>query len=115
MRSPPLPTQHKRSLELGKHLSMESMFIYFEGAFTGNHFLFGEVIFLSNDKISIKISKDLYEEIKRKIESKKDRFGNVDEYIENILRRLIKDEMAEVYTEEEEKQVMDHLKDLGYI
>ncbi len=71
---------------------------------------------MSNDKISIRISKELYETIKSKIESKKDRFLNVEEYIESLLRRLIKDEMAEeVYTEEEEKQVMEHLKDLGYI
>jgi hypothetical protein len=78
--------------------------------------MFVEVIFLSNDKISIKISKDLFETIERKIKSKKDRFTNVEQYIEFVLKKLIKDEMAEeVYSEEEEKQVMDHLKDLGYI
>lgn len=74
------------------------------------------VIKLSSDNVSINISKELYESIKRKIQLKKGRFSSVEEYVEFILRQFVKDGTPdEVYTEEEEKKVMEHLKDLGYI
>jgi hypothetical protein len=70
---------------------------------------------LSKDKTSIQISNDLYESIERIIKDKQE-FRTPEEYIEYIIEKSLENEKAEqVYSEEEEKKVEQHLKDLGYM
>ena len=71
---------------------------------------------LSNDKKSIYISSDLYEEVKRNVESSQGEFKNVEEYIEFVLREVTKEEETkQVYSPKEEKEIKKRLRSLGYM
>lgn len=71
---------------------------------------------MSKDKKPIYISSDLYDEVKRNVKSSQGEFNNVEEYVEFILREVIKEEETkQVYTPEEEKEIKKRLRSLGYI
>jgi hypothetical protein len=73
---------------------------------------------MSKGKVSIKISRDLYEEVKRRIGLSQDEFRTVEDYVEFILREVLKEEEKEheqPYTPEEEEKIKERLRSLGYL
>ena len=71
---------------------------------------------LPKDKISVNIPRDLYEEIKLRVESSQGEFNSVEEYVEFVLTEVLREEVTEqVYTPEEEEEVKKRLRSLGYI
>ena len=71
---------------------------------------------MSKDKVPINISIELYKEIENKIKSNQGEFQKVEDYIEFVLREVMKDEeLEQVYTPEEEKKIKNRLKSLGYM
>ena len=73
-------------------------------------------MFGSNEKVSVKISKIHVEEIQRQIDEGEAEFETVEEYIDFILTELLKrEEDEQTYTPEEEEEVKNRLRALGYI
>lgn len=71
---------------------------------------------MSNDKVPIYISIELFKEIEDKIQSNQGEFQKVEEYVEFVLQEVLKDEESEqVYTPEEEEKIKKRLKSLGYM
>ncbi len=71
---------------------------------------------LTVNKTPIYIPRDLYEEIKRRVKSSHEEFKSVEEYVEFVLREVVKEEESEqVYTPEEEREIKQRLRSLGYI
>ena len=70
---------------------------------------------MSDKKINIRIPLDLYSEIKRKIELE-DKFNNVEDFVEFVLRELFKENISEqIFDSEDENKVKERLKSLGYL
>ncbi len=72
---------------------------------------------MSEDKVTIKISKDVYEKAKQYIE-KYGGFNSVEELVEFVLNEALSEEQGEaqrVYSKEEEEKVKERLRALGYI
>ncbi len=70
---------------------------------------------VSEEKVSVRISKKLYERAKRYVEEQGG-FESVDELVEFVLEEVLSQEGGEnVFSEEEEKKVKERLRDLGYI
>jgi Arc/MetJ-type ribon-helix-helix transcriptional regulator len=68
------------------------------------------------DKIQIAIAKDLYEKILERVKMSKDEFKSVEEYVHFVLTEVVKDdEQQSAYTKEEEEDIKNRLKSLGYI
>ncbi|GBC74103.1 hypothetical protein HRbin05_00136 [archaeon HR05] len=71
------------------------------------------------DKIQVSISKGLYEEIKKRFSCKDSKFSSIDEYIEYLLlyaMNNISDEQKLAKSiDEEEEELKERLKRLGYI
>ncbi|MEM1971640.1 MAG: hypothetical protein QXM92_04225 [Candidatus Anstonellales archaeon] len=72
------------------------------------------------DKIQVSISKELYEKIKRRMLSKDSKFNSIEEYIEYLLLYAINNvqkeqELVQKLTNEEEEEIKERLKRLGYI
>ena len=71
---------------------------------------------MSHEKISISITKDLYNKIKHNVQSSQGEFTTVEEYIEFVLQEVLKEEEPkQVYTPEEEKEIKKRLRSLGYL
>lgn len=69
---------------------------------------------MSSTKVSIGISKDLYEKIKKYIEEHGG-FSSVEEFVEFVLNEVLSEEISEkVYSEEEEEKIKERLRALGY-
>ncbi len=66
------------------------------------------------NKISINISKNIFEEIQRRVKENTE-FNNVEDYVEFVLSEVLKEDPEETFTEEEENKIKDRLKRLGYI
>ena len=65
----------------------------------------------------IEIKDEIYEEIKKRVEESEE-FKSVEEYVNFVLEEILKDEEEEaemVYSEEEEEQVKERLRSLGYL
>lgn len=62
---------------------------------------------------AISIPLNLYSEIEERIKGSE--FATVDAYISFILNEIIYDEQGEQFNKEEEEQVKNNLRDLGYI
>jgi len=67
------------------------------------------------EKISISIPAELYEQIQRRVSLSHGEFKDVEEYVEFVLREILKGESNSKYTTEEERQVKERLKSLGYL
>ena len=69
------------------------------------------------NKISVKISQEIINKIKRKVYESQGQFRSIDEYIEFILIEILKEqnEIELQFTSEEEKIIKERLKKLGYI
>lgn len=73
---------------------------------------------MAKGKVSIQIPADLYEEVKRRVELSQGEFKSVEEYVEFVLREIVKEESEEptqAYTPEEEEKVKERLRALGYL
>ena len=66
---------------------------------------------MSKNKVSVNISKDLYEKVKEKIAGTS--IITVEEYIELLLENEFPEETE--YTKEEENLIRERLRRLGYI
>ncbi len=71
---------------------------------------------MSEEYVSIKIPKKIYEEIKKRVELSNE-FNSVEEYINFVLSELLKEEEEEEYelSEEEEEKIKERLRGLGYL
>ena len=71
---------------------------------------------LSSNKVPIYIPTEIYQEIKNKVLRNQEEFKSIEEFVEFVLREVLKDEGSEqVYTPEEEKEIKKRLKSLGYM
>ncbi len=71
---------------------------------------------MSQEKIPVYISKELYEKVKKEVEESGGEFKSVEEYVEFVLQELLKEEEEEqVYSKEEEEEIKRRLKALGYL
>ncbi len=79
--------------------------------------MFWRLISLSEDKVAVYIPKDLYEEIKKHVDLSGGEFKSVEEYVEFVLREIVKEEEEEEfeYTPEEEEKIKERLRGLGYL
>ena len=74
----------------------------------------------SDNVVSIKISKELYDKVQTRVNLSKDEFKSVEDYIAFLLDEVVKDvepqtSDANAYTKEEEEEIKGRLKNLGYI
>jgi len=67
------------------------------------------------EKVSIEISKEIYEKLKKVVEESGGEFKSINELAEFILREALSEEEETVYTPEEEEEIKRRLKSLGYI
>lgn len=66
------------------------------------------------DKVEIKISREVYELLKKTVEESGGEFSSVEELAEFILREALSEE-EEVYSPEEEEEIKKRLRSLGYL
>jgi len=67
------------------------------------------------DKVSIKISKEIYEKAKKFVESESG-FSSVEELVEFVLNEVLSEEESEYpYSKEEEEEIKKRLRALGYL
>lgn len=67
------------------------------------------------DKVSIKISKEVYELLEKTVKESGGEFKDVNELAEFILKEALSEEEENVYTPEEEEEIKKRLRSLGYI
>lgn len=68
------------------------------------------------EKVAVEISKELVDEIQRRVDESVGEFSNVEEFIEFVLAEVLKeDEPEQAYTPEEEEEIKKRLRALGYI
>ena len=68
------------------------------------------------EKVAVEISKELVDEIQRRVDESVGEFSNVEEFIEFVLAEVLKeDEPEQDLTSEEEEEVKKRLRSLGYI
>ena len=69
-----------------------------------------------SNKVSVGISKDLFDEIQRRINESGGEFSNVEAFIEFVLTEVLReDEPENDLSPEEEKEIKKRLSALGYI
>ncbi len=70
---------------------------------------------MSEEKVSIKISKQLYDKVKKYIEEQGG-FSSVEEFVEFVINEVLSEE-SESYemSKEDEEKVKERLRALGYI
>jgi len=66
---------------------------------------------MSEERVAVKINKELYEKVKEKIEGTS--IASVEEYVELLLENEFPEETE--YTAEEEELIRERLRRLGYI
>ncbi len=69
---------------------------------------------MADDKICVQVPKPLYDKAKELVDST-DEFSSVDELVEFLLREALGDREEETYTKEEEEEIKERLRSLGYI
>ncbi len=77
------------------------------------------------ERVNVSVSKELYEEILRIFENYRYKFNNVEDFIDKILREtlnsyvqdsIVNDNVMDVTNDnEEDEEIKDRLKRLGYI
>ena len=69
-----------------------------------------------SSKVQVSISKEIIDKIQRHVDESGGEFKTVEEYIEFILTELLREEEPkQVYTPEEEEEIKERLRRLGYI
>ena len=68
------------------------------------------------EKVTIDISRVLYDKIRNRVEYSQGEFRDVEEYVDFVLRNVVNDEseVEQVYTPQEEEEIKKRLKSLGY-
>ncbi len=67
-------------------------------------------------KVLVNITKELVDEIQRRVNDSGGEFKTVEEYIEFVLTEILKeDEPEQAYTPEEEEEIKERLRRIGYI
>ena len=67
-------------------------------------------------KVQVNIPKELVDEIQRRVDKSGGEFKTVEEYIEFVLTEVLREEEPEqAYTPEEEEEIKERLRRLGYI
>ena len=71
---------------------------------------------MSEETVSVEISKELYDKVKKYIEENSG-FSSVREFIEFIINEVLstEEESSAGYTKEEEEKVKERLRALGYL
>jgi Arc/MetJ-type ribon-helix-helix transcriptional regulator len=73
-------------------------------------------VFKMPEKVSINIARQLVDEIQRRIDQSQGEFQSVEEYVDFVLTEVLKEEESEpVYSPEEEEEIKERLRSLGYI
>jgi metal-responsive CopG/Arc/MetJ family transcriptional regulator len=76
------------------------------------------------ERVNVSISKELYEEILRIVKNNRYKFNNVEDCIDKMLREtlnsyvqdsMVDNNVIDVTNNEEDKDIKDRLKRLGYI
>jgi hypothetical protein len=67
------------------------------------------------DKVPIHISRELYEEIMKRVEASEGQFKSVEDYVEFVMKEIVAEDEKRTYTPEEEEEIKKRLKGLGYI
>lgn len=72
---------------------------------------------MSKDKVAVNVPKELYQLVKQRVEESNGEFKDVEEYVEFVLTEIVKDEEDEEqkYSKEDEEQIKQRLKSLGYL
>ena len=72
---------------------------------------------MSDEYVTVKIPKSLYEEISKRVKESKGEFRDVEDYVTFVLTEVVKEEDEEepVYTPEEEEEIKRRLRQLGYL
>jgi len=63
--------------------------------------------------VNIKIPKKLYDRILKEIEGSE--FKDVEEFVVYVLEQVLEEEEETVYSEEEEREIKERLRSLGYL
>lgn len=72
---------------------------------------------MSPDKVAVNIPKDLYEQVKKRVEESGGEFKDTEEYVTFVLTEIVKDEQEEQEqksSKEDKEQIKQKLKSLGY-
>ena len=69
---------------------------------------------MAEDKVEVRISRDLYEKAREFIEETGG-FKSVDELVEFLLQEVLSGEEETGLTEEDEEKVKERLRSLGYL
>ncbi len=73
-------------------------------------------VFELSRKVPVNISKELVDEIQRRVDESGGEFKTVEEFIEFVLTEVLREEEPEqVYTAKEEEEIKERLRRLGYI
>ncbi|MCD6349143.1 MAG: CopG family transcriptional regulator [Candidatus Korarchaeota archaeon] len=67
-----------------------------------------------DDKVTISIPRSLYERAEKWVNENED-FSSVEELVAFLLREFVSEESEEVYSPEEEEEIRERLRRLGYI
>jgi len=68
------------------------------------------------EKVPVSISKEIVDEIQRRVDESGDEFQTVEEFVEFVLAEVLReDEPEQAYTPEEEEEIKERLRRLGYI
>ncbi len=74
---------------------------------------------MDEDKVAVYVSKDLYDLVERTVKESGGEFEAVEEYVEFVLREVMKEENEEgekqTFTAEDEEKIKRRLKSLGYL
>ncbi len=66
------------------------------------------------DRVTISIPRALYERAEKWVNENED-FSSVEELVTFLLREFVSEESGEVYSPEEEEEIKERLRRLGYI
>ncbi|HDJ26338.1 MAG TPA: CopG family transcriptional regulator [Candidatus Bathyarchaeota archaeon] len=70
---------------------------------------------MAEEKVTIRIPKRIYDELKKHVEESGGEFKSVEEYVTFILEEFVKEEEEAVFTPEEEEEIKRRLRALGYL
>lgn len=73
---------------------------------------------LSENKVAINLSQDLYDLVKQRVEESNGEFKDVEDYIEFVLREVVKSEEEsdeKKFSKEDKEEIKQKLKSLGYL
>jgi len=67
-------------------------------------------VFELSRKVPVNISKELVDEIQRRVDESRGEFETVEEYIEFVLTEILREDPEQAYTPEEEEEIKERLR-----